>query len=276
MNTVKNKEHSDTAEKTHLAKYLMEIKELPSEYDKPEENKPAQETKPPIESPQIPKEEIVIDTKKDQKKPVIIKNDKTENLDFSKEEVKEDHEMTNTQEINLKPYSMKDIILNSVNALAIIGSIILLLQMPTKAKELRTLRNDNLHYTQSKYSVLPNISESETKAEKLNNLFLTRAGVIEFIKPLDELKKTATVTNYLFAKEDAVKDKTGSSALPVVVELKNKDLELMKKDVLLIEKLPFLFRPVSVEIDPTKDDPTMLVFKYGGFLYVDDKLGQTR
>lgn len=272
MNEVKKKEVTDPKQKTHLAKYLMEIKELPT-YAPVEEKK--------NDAPVLPEANpAAMESKKADNQTTALPRNEGVEIDGINDLIEKDDaknkKVKAAKEIDLRQYSPKDIVLNAVNLIAVIGLIVLLSKLPQKAQELKTLRSDNLHYEQGELSELPDISDSEAKSDKLKGLFLTRAGVIEFVKPLDELKRNGTVTNYAFTREDAVKDKTGSSALPVAIEFRGNDLELLKTDMSKIEHLPFLFRPISVDISPAKEDPTVIVFKYGGFLYVDDKLGQTR
>jgi Tfp pilus assembly protein PilO len=68
-------------------------------------------------------------------------------------------------------------------------------------------------------------------------------------------------------------DKTGNYGIPVIIEL-NGAWESIGQDLQEIQKLPFLLRAISIDAEPDKENESMIQFKYGGFLYVDTRLGE--
>lgn len=166
----------------------------------------------------------------------------------------------------------KDIILAAVNIITFVILALLLVRLPKEAQELKKLKNES---TQSNDNISLQLNEVELnrqKAEKLQGLFLNDSGVVDFVKEIEGLKASETVTKLSFANQKAVKDQTGNFGIPVIIEMSG-NLDEIERDLEKIENLPFLFRPVSVEMQPAAEE-VELELKYGGFLYVQDELGQ--
>src|SRR3989344_3239271 len=150
--------------------------------------------------------------------------------------------------------SSKDVILGIINLISIGLLIFILFQFPKKAEELRKLRTEEFLNESSVAFEFTEVEKSLEKANTLQGLFLEESG----------FKKVA------FASQQSVKDRTGNFGIPVVIELTG-TWEAIDRDLQKIDKLPFLFRAANISIEPSETDPGVLVFKYGLFLYVDDK-----
>ena len=61
--------------------------------------------------------------------------------------------------------------------------------------------------------------------------------------------------------------------MPVVIELEG-SWEAIDTDLQAIDQLPYLVRPVRVEIEQSEAEEGVIVFKYGIFLYVSDEFGE--
>ena len=166
----------------------------------------------------------------------------------------------------------RDIILAAVNIVTFVILALLLVRLPKEAQELKKLRNESTQPNDNISLQLNDIELNRQKAEKLQGLFLNDSGVVDFVKDIEGLKASETVTKLSFANQKAVKDQTGNFGIPVIIEMSG-NLEEIERDLEKIENLPFLFRPVSVEMQPAAEE-VELELKYGGFLYVQDELGQ--
>lgn len=256
-----------------VEKYLTEMKEL-SDYSDEGKNFKNEAPKPPLPKPTKKKAIEAVRVPKavspppeapvSQPKEIVI--EETESSDLEEPEKKE----------NFKNFSTKDVILAVVNVVSLVLLFILLAKLPTQAREMNTLRNESSAYDKNIGINLPDISSSQEKADRLTALFLDESGVVDFVSEVEKIKaESGRITKITFASQVASKDRTGNLGVPVIIELEGPFAEV-KGDLLKLESLPFLFRPASIEIEPLETDPALTTVKYGGFLYVNDKLGQTR
>jgi hypothetical protein len=120
------------------------------------------------------------------------------------------------------------------------------------------------------------IETASPKAKKMSELFLDEAGIVNFVNDV-ELQKTegGAISKVAFASQKAVGDKTGNYGVPIVIELAG-SWESIDKDLQKIDQLPYLFRPVQIEIGYDEENPEVVIYKYGIFLYVRESLGETR
>jgi len=234
-------------------KYLTDMKELPpiaNEAPKVEEiKKPAALPKASQFSSEV-------------KKPI----EKTE----AKKETAKLEEKTETV------ITFKDVTLGIINLICIVFLIILLTKLPAKARELQKLRLEDLRNQENPVVGLGNIEAQKIKVQELENLFLDETGVVKFVGDVERLKsENPAIQKVTFANQKAVKDKVGLSGVPIIVELSG-DWTSIGKAIGSIQALPYLFRPVNVSSKPSLEDPNVILFDYGGILYVNDGLGENR
>ena len=250
------KKMTDKIQNTSDNKYLTQMKELPPE-NSDEEGSAAKTGAEKKVKVNIPEPEI---DKKVMVKP-LLENQDEENQD----------------KVRL-PITIKDIILGIINVICLILLFIILINFPTKARELKNLRLESLK-NESKVSFeLDKIHESKAKADELDKLFLNDAGVVNFVNELEKIKNEGgAIKTISFANQGPIKDRSGNFGIPVVIEFQGRweqiDMDLQKLDL-----LPFLFRAAKVEIGKPKPlpgqkeeevitDENVVVFKYGIFLY---------
>lgn len=172
------------------------------------------------------------------------------------------------------PLTTKDIILGVINLVSIILLIILLVRLPQKADRLKELRNEDIRNQASLSFDLADISDSSAKADELEELFIDESGVVEFVNDVEGLRsEESSITEVRFTSQEAVKDKTGNYGIPIIIELRG-SWQQIGQDLQEIQKLPYLFRAVKIEVEPLEDEGSLIQFRYGGLLYVDDKLGE--
>jgi hypothetical protein len=154
--------------------------------------------------------------------------------------------------------------------------VIILLRFPGRSKELKDLRIQNVIKNSNINLEYGDVEANKPRASLIEEFFLDESGVVNFIGDVEnqEVEGGATI-KVTFASQSAVKDRTGNFGVPVVIELTGSwesiDVSLQK-----IDSLRYLFRPASVEISYSDQDPLVVIFKYGVFLYVRESLGQTR
>ena len=252
-------------------KYLTEIKELPPEVL---EERKAILAKPekPAEEPSLFQEkgkEIGLD---DEIK--ILKPSQGVGPVVSEADMSEDVE----EEVSSKklPLSAKDIILGVINLVSLILLFIILSKLPQKAGELNTLKYEKIASDTGISFEFSGIEEAKLKSNDLKKLFLDEPGIVNFVNQVESLKgEGRSIQKISFATQNVVKDRTGNSGIPVVIELTG-GWQTIGQDLEKIDILPFLFRPARIEIKRETDEEKVgvVIFKYGIFLYVDDKLGK--
>jgi hypothetical protein len=264
-----------------IGKYLTDIKELPPslQEDKVERKQPAKQKvdskvqdqeknlsdRGYVTSSQVP------DTKGLREKPATGR-------DVSKPVVHESKKSADVDEKQRRkfrlPISSKDIILGIINLISFVLLVIILIRFPDKAQELKRLRIENLRNESSVSFEFSEIDVHKPKAGRLSGLFLDEAGVVDFVNEVEKLKIEGSAFNKMtFASQKVVKDKTGNYGIPVVIELKG-SWEAIGGAMEAIDALPFLFRPVNILAEPVLEEEGVIMFKYGGFLYVNDRLGK--
>ena len=175
----------------------------------------------------------------------------------------------------LKSLWLKEVVLGVVNLGLVLSTIFLLGKLPTRASEFNKVRNASIsESTKSEVEVAGlEIAASKEKADKLNSLFPDEAGLIGFVREIDRLKEEGLVTRFAFAREKAVKDKTGHFGIPVIIEFRGGWLEI-GQGLTRLNETPYLLRAVTIEANRSGEDGNLIIFKYGGFLYVDETLAK--
>lgn len=266
MTTIHEKKDVDkkavNKEKVMPDKYLTEMKELPPYFASIEKKEKRDE-------PKLDKHEI-----EDIKNlPKEIEKEKI-NLSEGKSEIPNLEEEDGERES--RPFTYKDVILGIVNLVSVIFFVIILISFPKKSQELRELRIKEMRNSTTFTLEASEVEVAKPKADVIDKLFLNESGVVDFVNDL-ELQKTGdgAISKITFASQKAVIDRTGNFGIPIVIELVG-SWQSIDTDLQKIDKLPYLFRPVKVEIEHSEDDPQVVIYKYGIFLYVRESLGQTR
>lgn len=161
------------------------------------------------------------------------------------------------------------LILGIVNLVCLFILIFILSLLPKKAEELKSLRSliAKANSQNSNEIIFAEISAAKKKTEKLISLFPDENGLVKFTSQIDNLKNQGAAIDFSFAKDIAVKDKTGLIGLPIVIEISGTNTQV---DSVLsqIQNLPFLLRAINIEIKKIADNQIRL--KFGGILYVDE------
>jgi len=148
------------------------------------------------------------------------------------------------------------ILLLVIDLLMLGFSVFFIVSIPTKAEALNKARSDE-----------------QNSVDTLNSYYPEEAGLISFIEAVDKLKESGIIKNFSLVGKNAVKDKTGVYGIPFIIEIEGK-WEDINANLQEFQKLPYLIRAVNVEANVI--DLNIVNFKYGGFLYVSDKLAKTR
>jgi hypothetical protein len=177
----------------------------------------------------------------------------------------------NNKKLSIKPW----IYLLVVNIVLLAVSAFFIINLPKKAVDLNKARSDEQKVKESKNVDVTGLEYKPTKesVDKLNSFYLEEAGVIDFIESIETLKENGNVKNFSLVGQNAVKDKTGAYGIPFIVELEG-GWEKINISLQELQKLPYLVRAIDVDVRVV--DSSTINFKYGGFLYVSDKLAKTR
>ena len=159
-----------------------------------------------------------------------------------------------------------------INIFAAMFLLITLQKLPSRAKELNNLKQSLFI---AKQSVDVDIADFELKAnqekvDKLLALFPDDVGLVDFVQEIEKLKNAGALTNFTFANQIPVRDKTSYLGIPVAIELLG-SWEAVGNDMKSLQELPFLLRPISTDLRRMNEEGNIMV-KYGGFLYVDESM----
>lgn len=169
---------------------------------------------------------------------------------------------------------LKDITLGVVNLAFIVSLVVLLGKLPGQAKELKILRNASLN-TAAKSSIEIaglELEASREKAERINSLFPDDGGLIDFVNQIDALKEEGVISRFSFTSEEVIRDRTGYYGIPVFIEFTG-SWGLVGEGLSSVQSLPYLLRAVGIQTE-VKPEENLVIFKYGGFLYVDESLAK--
>lgn len=239
--------------KPKVDKYLVDLKELPptskGEIQENEEKKVERVPRPP------------------QAKTEEREKLKSEPETIQVEEVEEKEEERKGSKL---PISSKDVILAIINSISVVLLVILLVRLPERSNELKKLRIEDFRNQSDPSINLAELEESGKKVDQMNELFLDESGLVDFINEVEKLKgEGSAILKVAIKTQKAVKDQTGNFGVPIVIELQG-SWQTIGQDLERIQVLPFLFRTATVEIKRSADDPNVILFNYGVFLYVDD------
>lgn len=259
------------ADEKENKRYLTEIKELPQEekkedlaIPKPEPIIPASEKKPETKEAKPAPEPV-------ETQPVQEKTSQVS--EPTQEKTSNEAPMAMPEPIIQKkklPISTKDIVLGIVNLIALGGLIFLLTKLPARAQEVSTARNKELKASQKVSVKLAEIEDSKKLAEEIKAIFPDESGLVDFVKGIEDIRADGTVENITFKNQKTIRDKTGNFGLPVLIIMRGSWQDI-KRDMVRVQELPFIFRAVSIET--RIDEEGLVVVEYGGILYTNEKIG---
>jgi hypothetical protein len=239
------------SDQPQVEKYLTEMKELPGH----KEVKKAASKPDRVQLEAMKKATFQQKEDKAIKEPEIAKDN---NNDTSSEE---------------RLITTKDILLGVINIASLALLIVLLIKLPEKAEELNKLRNQVLLSESEVALETSEVEGNKDRARELENLFIDDQGLVNFVGDVEKLKgESSSINKINITSQKAVKDKTGSYGVPVVIEMRG-DWGRFGEDMKKIQQLPYLFRVIRIDSE-VLDEEGVVGLKYGGFLYVDDKLGE--
>lgn len=184
----------------------------------------------------------------------------------------------NTQEVKIKTprlstEKLKAIILNIVNILLIIGIFYISGRLPQLSGEIKELRAKKIISQESSdIAVLSaELEKNKNKINELSSIYLDERGLSSFFAKMEDLAEKGVVSQFDSFLSEPVADRNGQLGLPILIEFAGQK-ESISTNLLLVQKLPYLMRPVSVELNRNTDEGGGYTFKYGVFLYVDESL----
>jgi len=203
----------------------------------------------------------------------VLKDKKREKIKSKKIKGKVKKEKTKGRKLG---FWVKDILLAIVNISFIVALLIILGSVTSQSNKLRDFRNEDVQITaKGEINIAElEIESSKQKADQLLKLFPDESGLIDFVNRIDILKSEGLVTRFAFASEKAIKDTTGYNGIPLILEFRG-DWNQISLALRRIEELPFLLRAINIDIE-TDFETGEIVFKYGGFLYVDETVSKDR
>jgi len=164
-------------------------------------------------------------------------------------------------------------ILTFINLIGIAGIVYFDRKIPTKAEEIKTLRSEKLAISAQNLEIIKSdVEEHKLKADKLIAFFPDDTGLVNFVNELDKIKKEGKITGFSFAAESAIKDKTGTIGIPVLIEFKGTWSEI-DADLQKIQSLPYILRAIEVEAELAEEEG-LIDLRFGGFLYVGKDFGK--
>lgn len=205
------------------------------------------------------------------------KNKEKEDKKITKAVKKEERKIKKTERRKKKVnFWVKDILLAIINISFIVALLVVLGSVETQASKLRDFRNEDIKVTAKGEIDIAEleIESSKQKADQLLILFPDDTGLIDFVNSIDVLKNEGLVTRFAFASEKAVKDTTGYNGIPLILEFRG-DWNQIRLALQRVEELPYLLRAISIDIE-TDSETGEIVFKYGGFLYVNETVSKDR
>ncbi len=256
LDKVDKKETNKDTQNQPVGGYLTQMKELP-----PQEEAIATKVKTESEKPPLQETKEVGKVTKGEPQ-------KEDRKDMAEDPLEQ--ELFGEEKSFRIPLSSKDVILGIINIVSVIFLIIILFQFPKKAQELKSLRVEEYLNEATETFEFEEMELNRQKSEKLQTFFTDESGIVEFVNELEKIGSASGVLkNVTFANQVPVKDKAGSFGIPIVIDLEG-SWEGIDQDLQKIDKLSFLIRPVKVDVEPSEDEPGVILFKYGVILYVND------
>ena len=278
MTTNQKTAHSENHAKKSVKvdRYLVDIKELPPiSYGGKKEKKTEHKISHQIHKP-TPKNKIETPPTKKESPESLCKKPAVKDSIAQTPPKKEEAPIANEKVVEKKnlPFSSRDIILGIINLISLVLLIVILNKLPEKAQELKELRIQSVKNESSVSFEFVEIEASKEKTKQLEDLFLDEAGIVNFVGQVEKLKtEGSAIGKITFANQKVIKDKTGNYGIPIIIEM-NGTWQAIGQSLQEIEELSFLLRTVNIDAEPDKENEGVIQFKYGGFLYVDTRLGK--
>jgi len=114
------------------------------------------------------------------------------------------------------------------------------------------------------------LQKNKESSEKLLAYFPNDDQILEFVLKVDELKKLELITNFDFVTNEPIKDKLGLLSIPVLFTIKGEDTKISEALGKLID-LPYVMRPVAINIAKESSQSAAWSMQWGGVLYVDER-----
>jgi len=171
-------------------------------------------------------------------------------------------------------FRKKIIAINVVNVILVIASIYYLRKMPNQAEKVKELRSAKLATEESSDVVIleSDIEKNKEKIEIIEKVFVNDEGFLELLTSIDQLKLEGTVTDFSFPVTRPIADSTKNIGLPMSLTFRG-NLEQINNGLAKVLSLPFLIRPVNVEV-ATPENSESLTVKFGGFLYTNENFNK--
>lgn len=182
---------------------------------------------------------------------------------------KEEESVAESVQDNNK-FRNRAVFFSAINLVAVITLFFIISELPKEARNLSSLINSQLRAEMSSrvnYSDLQ-LQSNRERSDYILALFPDDSGLVDFIQTVERLKSEGAVVNFSFASSQPVRDKTGGLGIPVLIEIRG-TWEAINNDLVKLQRAPYLFRPITVDIRNTDEEEIKLLL-YGGFLYVDE------
>lgn len=169
-------------------------------------------------------------------------------------------------------YKVKIISLNVVNVLLIFGTIYFLHQLPTKAKEVKRSRSENLaSQSSSDVAVLKaELDKNLGSIDTVNTAFVNYEGFISFLSQMETLQEQTVIQDLKFPVTRTVLDKDKNPGLPfsMVFEGSVSDINTAYERFI---HLPYLIK--TVEATLIKQEGSYRL-EYAGFIYANEEFNK--
>lgn len=180
----------------------------------------------------------------------------------------------NTNTKNL--YLFKVIFLIGVNIFCVIVIALVLTSLPKGALELQNARLDKINNeSQSNMDLIKNeVTNFEEELAQLKSYFPDDLGIVTLANKIDSLKLQGVITEFSFASDTIVKDKTGYGGIPIKIEMKGTKDQL-NGAFSELDKIGVSMRPIIFDIQKT-DEISAYSMSLGYFLYVYEDITKIR
>lgn len=175
----------------------------------------------------------------------------------------------------LKAFFLGGPFLILLNVLAIGATIFFIISLSNKANELKRIKNEILDADKISSADIVDLELKSNllKSNALLSLFPDESGLVRFISEIEQGKARGVITDFYFANQDAVRDKTGNFGVPFVLQIEG-TWEQIDQELQDLQKRDFIIRTITFAVDAR--DSSKIRMDYGGFIYVDDRLGKTK
>lgn len=169
----------------------------------------------------------------------------------------------------------KIVVFNVVNVILVVIILFLVGRLPGEAEKVKNLRSEEIAAQESSsIGVLTSeLEKNSSKIQELKDVFVDENQFISFVTSIESIRSQGILSDVTFPVVNPVKDGSGHLGLPVsIVARGNQDqLNLAIEEVL---NLPFLLRPVNVNLEVVNQTEQTYILRLGLFLYVDEEFSE--